>query len=276
MGLILAPYIAPRQADSLRDAGVSWIDLSGNMAVRVGAGVYIERTGRPNQFPDTAPIKKVFQGTASLVARALLLQPGGFSSLSDIVAFIQARNGRIAVSTVSKVLRSLEEQLLVSKSGPRIASTDAAALLERLAEGYAANGSRRQLRACRFAVENARQTIREFCSTLDCSYIVCGFYAARLRGLAASAAMTMYVTDLERAKEAAGRLAGNCIPDEEFGQLRIMETRERTPWFNAQTVDEIRVVDEIELYLEMTVDTPRGPKVAALLRPRVLEARADE
>jgi len=48
--LIIAPYIPPSQAEVLQEAGVSWMDLSGNMVVRAGKGVYIERTGRPNQL----------------------------------------------------------------------------------------------------------------------------------------------------------------------------------------------------------------------------------
>jgi hypothetical protein len=46
---------------------------------------YIERNDRRNRFPDTAPFKKVFHGTSSLVSRALLLKPEGFSSLYKVV-----------------------------------------------------------------------------------------------------------------------------------------------------------------------------------------------
>ncbi|MHC4070771.1 MAG: hypothetical protein ACYTGS_01850, partial [Planctomycetota bacterium] len=86
--LLVAPYIGTKQAKILADKGISWIDLSGNMSIRVSNQIYIERTGKPNRFPDTAPIKKIFQGTSSLVSRALLLKPEGFSSLYEMVDFI--------------------------------------------------------------------------------------------------------------------------------------------------------------------------------------------
>ena len=35
------------------------------------------------------------------------------------------------------------------------------------------------------------------------------------------------------------------------------------------------VVDDIELYLEMMADTPRGPKIAKLLKGRILKVDTD-
>ncbi|MCK5172856.1 MAG: hypothetical protein KAR47_05660, partial [Planctomycetes bacterium] len=68
--VVVAPYIGKRQAMILADEGISWIDLSGNMVIQVSNQLYIERTGKPNRFSDTSPIKKIFQGTSSLVSRA--------------------------------------------------------------------------------------------------------------------------------------------------------------------------------------------------------------
>ncbi len=111
--LLVAPYIGTKQAKILEEKGISWLDLSGNMSIRVSNRIYIERTGKPNRFPDTAPIKKIFQGTSSLVSRALLLQPEGFSSLYEMVDFINKRNATITVSTVSKVVKKLQNMGLI-------------------------------------------------------------------------------------------------------------------------------------------------------------------
>lgn len=107
--LLIAPYIGKKQAQMLEDKGISWIDLSGSMSVKVSNQIYIERTGQRNRFPDTAPIKKIFQGTSSLVSRTLLLTPEGFSSLYEAVDFINECNVGITLSTASKVIKSLED-----------------------------------------------------------------------------------------------------------------------------------------------------------------------
>jgi hypothetical protein len=268
--LIIAPYVGAKQSDALLRAGVSWIDLSGNMIVRVADRLYIERTGRPNLFPDTAPIKRVFQGTASLVARALLLEPNGFTSLFEIASFIRARGGSIAVSTVSKVLASLEEELLISRDGSRVRTADAASLLDRLAERSSSSGNKRTAGTCRFAIGDTDRTLRDFCSALGTAYVFCGFYAARLKGLAASDQIVLYVTNMGRVMDTVSRFASHIVPDDQFGQLCVIETRECIPWFNAQIINGFNVVDDMELYIELMNDTPRGPEIAETLRSRIL------
>ena len=79
--LIIVPYMGTEQAKILQREGISWIDLCGNMMIKVDGKIYIERTGKKNQFPDTSPIKKIFEGTSSLVSRALLLKKEPFRSL---------------------------------------------------------------------------------------------------------------------------------------------------------------------------------------------------
>jgi hypothetical protein len=270
--LLIAPYISPKQADVLRETGVSWLDLSGNLVVRVPGEVYIERTGRPNRFPDTAPIKKVFQGTASLVARALLLEPAGFDSLSSLATFINKRGAGISLSTVSKVLNSLEQDLLVSKEDSHIRVIDPSKLLSRLAEGYALSSWGQKCDGlCRFFLQNAEQALQRICPMLGDSYVFCRFYAAELKGLATSTQTTMYVTDLNRIMQASKTFPSVLVADEEFGQLVAVEARDQTPWFNAEIMNGVRVVDDIELYLEMMIDTPRGPQVAEVLRSRILQ-----
>ena len=118
--MIIAPYISDKQSMRLQEEGISWIDLSGNMVVKVSPAIYIERKGKPNKYPDSSPIKNIYKGTSSLVGRALLLKPDGFSSLYEVVNFINARNGTITLATVSKVITSLEENLLVDKEKGKI------------------------------------------------------------------------------------------------------------------------------------------------------------
>lgn len=193
--------------------------------------------------------------------------------MSEISDFIKQRNGSITISTVSKVLRSLEEDLLISRTDSRISASDPARLLTRLAEGYAFSARRRRANMSKFAVADVQQVLWDFCSQLGPTYVLCGFYAAEQKGLAVSSQITMYVQDLRRVRQVSESLESAVLADEEFGQVTVIETKDRTPWFNVQTVNGFSVVDDIELYLEMMIDTPRGPKIADLLRPRILQDR---
>ena len=231
--LLIAPYVSPKQAGALAEANVSWLDLSGNMVIRIRGQVYIERTGRPNRFPDTAPIKRVFQGTASLVARALLIEPAGFNSLSSLVDFVNACGATIAISTVSKVLNSLEQDLLISKERSCTRVIDPAKLLSRLAEGYASSLRGRKPDVRKFLVQDMKQTLQSLCPMLGDTYVFCGFYAAHLKGLATSTQITMYASDLNSILQAMEAFPSVFQADPEFGQFSVIEARDRIPWFNA-------------------------------------------
>lgn len=268
--LLVAPYMGKKQTKIMADKGISWMDLSGNMSIKVSNQIYIERTGNKNRFPDTAPIKKIFQGTSSLVSRALLLKPGGFLSVNEVCNFINAHNANVTLSTVSKVLKSLEEELLITKSENGISATRAERLLERLLQGYENSTERRTRNTYRFAIENIQQLspgIVDVCR----DYLAFGFYAAQLKGLAVTDKMTIIVEDVQNFRKRAEQKRVSMIPDEEFGNAIITESKDPGVWFNAsfRTIDS--VVDDIELYLEMMVDTPRGPKIAEILKRRILE-----
>jgi hypothetical protein len=267
--MVIAPYIGKRQGRILADRGISWMDISGNMSIRVPNQIYIERTGQRNRFPDTAPIKKIFQGTSSLVSRALLLKPEGFSSLYEVVDFINERNANITLSTVSKVLKSLEEELLVNRGGSLISVADMEKLLIRLTEGYINSTERKKSKTYKFAAESSQKLFLSFYER-QIEYVACGFYAAQIKGLAVTDQIKIFVKDIEQAKIAAKKDLIRITPDAEFGNVNITETKDPGVWFNAHSQTYDAIVDDIELYLEMMAETPRGPKIAEQLKQRIL------
>ena len=277
--LLIAPYIGKKQAQMLDDKGISWIDLSGNMCIKVSSKIYIERSGRKNRFPDTAPIKKIFQGTSSLVSRTLLLKPEGFSSLYEIVDFINERNANITLSTVSKVIKSLEEELLINRKGTLLTGTtiyvaDKTKLLNRLAEGYINSTERKKRKTYRYSTDDSKNLFSAFYERkIDTDYAACGFYAAQIKGLAVTDQITLFVKDIEQVKKASSNNWIKITPDAEFGNLNITEAKEPGVWFNVPRLmcNREAVVDDIELYLELMADTPRGPKIAEQLKQRILD-----
>jgi len=280
--LLIAPYIGNKQARMLCDKDISWIDLSGNMSIKVPNRIYIERTGRKNRFPDTAPIKKIFQGTSSLVSRALLLEPEGFSSLYEIVDFINDRNANITLSTVSKVIKSLEEELLINRKGTLLTGTtiyvaDKTKLFNRLAEGYINSTERKKRKTYRYSTDDSQKLFSAFYERkIDTDYAACGFYAAQIKGLAVTDQIILFVKDIEQVKKASRNNWIKITPDAEFGNLNIIEAKDPGVWFNVSPLMSNReaVIDDIELYLEMMADTPRGPKIAEQLKQRIL-SKAD-
>jgi hypothetical protein len=265
--MIIAPYISRKDSARLIDEGVSWIDLSGNLFIKILPAVYIERTGKPNKFPDTSPIKKIYEGTSSLVGRALLLNPKGFASLYEIVDFINRRNASITIATVSKVLKSLEEELIVSKRESTITLKNPVGLLNNLADGYWDYLKRKKDRSYKYAVDNVRD-LETFLGEFQLDYAYCGFYAAKRKNLGMTDQITLFIKSMSDLKKALSKSPDTAMPDEAFGQVTLIETKNPCVWFNLQ--GDPNIVDDLELYLEMINDKPRGPKIAGQLKERIL------
>ncbi|MFH1371033.1 MAG: type IV toxin-antitoxin system AbiEi family antitoxin [Planctomycetota bacterium] len=270
--IVIVPYMGKQQAKILQREGVSWIDLCGNMLIRISNKIYIERTGKKNTFPDTAPIKKIFEGISSLVSRALLLNKGSFRSLYEVVDFIIERGGNITLSTVSKVLRSLEEELLVTKTEAGVFVTNREKLLENLVEGYVSYTKRNKNKTYTFDIDESQINILYF-SEVD--FVLCGFYAAKLKGLVTTDRITIYVKSVNEVRKVFERSRVKFNPNTEFGQLDLIEPKNPCVWFNLQEKLDRNIVDDIELYLELMVDTPRGPKIAEALKEQILRGQSN-
>lgn len=129
-----------------------------------------------------------------------------------------------------------------------------------------------------FATESPERLFRDLYDRNQLEYVACGIYAAQIKGLAVTDQTAIFVRDMEEMRKAARNNWLNITPDAEFGNLRITETNDPGAWFNASPPRHsfAAVVDNVELYLEMVADTPRGPEIARMLKERILEeARID-
>ncbi len=267
--MIIAPYISEKKSQLLLDEGISWIDLSGNMLVKASSNIYIERMGKPNKFPDTSPIKNIYRGTSSLVSRALLLNTKDcFSSLNEIMEFVNNRNATITTATISKVLKSLEEDLLIKKQKSSITVEKPQQLLENLVDSY--DLERKSNREYKYDVEN----INELSAVLDKSnidYAFCRFYAAQIKNLGIAEQITIFIKSIQDVKRALKNNGSIAVADDEYGQVTFIETKNPCVWFNLEKTPSGNVVDNLELYLELVNDRPRGPKIAEQLKQQILE-----
>ena len=112
--MIIAPYFSQEKLDQLLAVGISAIDFSGNAAVEAPGGFLFYKTGNPNKYPDSSPIRSAYRGNGSLVARVMLMQRQ-FQAVGDILASIRAGGGTLTMGMVSKVLHRLEADLAIER-----------------------------------------------------------------------------------------------------------------------------------------------------------------
>ncbi len=167
--LVVAPYLSEDALQRLLEAEISGIDLSGNGVVVVPDKLFVYRAGAKNKFLSNAPIKNVFRGTSSLAARVFFAKQE-YENVGEVLEEVTLRGGRTTFSTVSKVLKTLEEELIIGK-GERIRLLDAKKLLAALRENYRRPDVRRRLRGKVADLQSALKRVSENAEAKNVLYV---------------------------------------------------------------------------------------------------------
>jgi hypothetical protein len=111
--LLVAPFLSPRARTLLEEAGVNYIDMTGNMLVRAARPSIFLRQQGPDKDPAPAaePVRSLRGGKAARVVRALcdFREPATSRSVA-------ARAG-VSPGYVSKIIGLLERDALVEREG---------------------------------------------------------------------------------------------------------------------------------------------------------------
>ena len=265
--MVIVPYLDERRLDRLADESVSGIDLSGNGIVIVPGRLLLRHSGRPNRYPESQPTKYAYRGATSIVPRVFLCRPE-FESVGAIKEAIAARGGTIALSTVSKALARMAEDVIIERSGSRIRLVQPESLLDRLRDDFQIPAARASIR-----VKVARPTADLFKRANDPGQrprlVLSGAssqsrYAAGLR----SDEPVAHCTRLGELRDRAG---DRWEETERFADLTIVETSDRAPFFDARADQAgLTYASPVQAYLELSVGDKRDQEMAAEIRTLIL------
>ena len=133
--MILVPYLSKRVVEILEEEQISGIDLNGNYYIPLPDFLAV-RLDRINRYPESREIKNIFSGNSSTVARFLLLQNRTYTQVNEIFGGIKKLGGGISLSTVSKVLQGLQDELMIEKGGETIRVLQPGKMLDALRDNY--------------------------------------------------------------------------------------------------------------------------------------------
>lgn len=168
--LIVAPYLSRQQFKELAAREISAIDLSGNVMLIVPGGLFLERIGNPNRFPSSSPIKNIYRGTSSIVGRVLLSR-AEYSSVGEVFDEAKKRGAQITLATVSKVLKELDNDFVISRR-EGIKLIDSETLLSKLRSNYRGPNVTDRLVGKVVNVENALRKIANNCEKNEQRYAI--------------------------------------------------------------------------------------------------------
>jgi hypothetical protein len=260
--MVVVPYLSPGALDRLAEEKVSGIDLSGNGLVVVPGEWFVRSTGEKNRFPAGTPIKNVYRGTSSLVARVFFARPA-YSSVREILEEIQRRGGEITLSTVSKALKGLEEDLLVGR-GETIRILQPGRMLDLLVQNYRAPDimHRRRVRfpdrwrSLRHFAQNAQEYDISIVGDLPSRYVIMPESEDFMR---------LYTTSIESMTQDV-----ELEDTSRFPNMELIETRDQAVYFDPSTEQQFPFISPLQTYLMLSAGGKREQEAAAQLRPDLI------
>jgi len=241
------------------------IDLNGN-GVIILPGINVRRAGQPNAYPDSRLVRNVYSGNTSLVARVFLSCPS-FTSINEIVEKINARNGEITQPTVSKALKQLQEDLIISKEKQNIRLIQPEKLLERLSSEFSMP---KVIQEIKFAIAPPTgRALYEAANRIGAKIALTGSSAANfivgdsVSSFYCNAPLSKLINALKEPPDLNSR----------FPNVRLIETEDPTAYFDPQynETDGVLASSPVQTWLELSAGDGRQKDAASKYRQLILE-----
>ena len=266
--LVIVPYLGPKSLERLIAAGVSGLDLCGNGVINIPGEWFVFRTGEKNRFPSSLPIKNIYRGASSIVARVFLLRPN-YKSVSEVRDEILRRKADISPSTVSKVLKALQEDLMISRND-EIRLLRPEQLLEQLQNNYRRPRTKPRLQG---RINNVGDLLTTAAKVADIN-----------QALIARRSQTPYVV-LPSSNEITSLYVSSSTPflkefefeeTSRFPNVEFLETDDPTVYFDRRETGPIPIISPLEAYLELSKGGKREQEAAEPLHADILARRYEK
>lgn len=271
--LVIVPWLSTDQLLSLEQKNVSGVDLCGNGVVVVPGEVLVFRTGLPNKFPTSRLIRRVYEGTSSLVARVFLLRPQ-YNSVSEILEEITTRGGSITLPTISKALKQLEEDVVIEKSSKCTRILQADKLLERLKTNYEPPKTRDFVR-CKLTTKNGAAiaaVLSDAAKQVGERVVLSGESSANFYATMAKEPIdTFYCTDTTATTLQLENWNIEVDVFSRFPNVELKKCDSDVVYFDMRNTTGYNIASPIQAYLELANSDKRGQEIADQIRNKIIQ-----
>jgi len=268
--LIILPYLSSEAIARLEELSVSGLDLCGNGIVTVGKELFVVRSGQPNRFPRSEPIRNVYRGTSSYVGRVLMSQQV-FNAVGEIVSLIDIRGGTISFGTVSKVLKTLEGDLIVQRNDDKIKLIQPDKLLNELATNFRPPRVVERFIG-KIAIEEriVPKILSEAAPRVHSELVIAGAASAgRYSVLAREPVVAAYCNTSPKEILLAAGVAFE--ETDRFPNIDLIYTDDKLPFFEPVEQDGVKYTSALQVYLELTSGDKRQKESAEQVRKVLMD-----
>lgn len=267
--LVAVPFMGEVGRKRCAEAGVSWLDLSGNARI-VAPGLRIVIEGKPNLFKRKGRPATAFAPKSSRIARWLLMHPEQPITQRELARATEMDEG----FTSRIVARLLENGLIVRDKGGAVKPRDPGLLLDAWREEY--DFEKHHLVRGHVPARSGAALAHELADALvkaAVDYAATGLAAAWLLDrFAGFRVVTIYL----REEPAPELLAGIAFREDERGaNVWLVVPNDDGVFHGASAHDKVRCVHPVQVYLDLKGHPERSREAAEKLRAERLNWRRD-
>jgi hypothetical protein len=267
--LVAVPYLNEERLSLLEENAVSGIDLCGNGLITADNWL-IRVTGNKNQYPASRPLQSPYAGKSALVGHLLLVEPR-WQSVTQLQASIEERGAKLSMSQVSKALKALENDLVISRD-KGVTLMDPARLLKGLARDFTPIES---VRGHYLRTGSSPTTwVEALNQTPGLTWAVSGASSVSHHGgLSENGPTRLVVRDQRRAVDALKQIMhATDEPIRNFSDLELVENDAPGSFFNSELNGSgVRYASSVQTWLALQAGDARQQEAAERIRRRMLE-----
>jgi hypothetical protein len=254
--MVAAPYISDDTARVCKQNGVGYVDMAGNFFLNFDE-IYIERKNYPNPAIEKRQVRSIFSPKAGRIMRVMLSNPGRSWRVQEL-----AREARVSLGLTSRLKERLLDLEYASDKENGLTLSRPGELLKQWASNYSFRKNKVYDYFSLDEIKELERSLSQYCETRGIPYALTLFSGAALvapymrytRGFA-------YVgNSIREVADSLGLKQVSSGPN-----FSILEPYDEGVFYGSREVDGMKVVSDVQLYLDLVGFKGRGEESAEFL-----------
>jgi hypothetical protein len=254
--MVAAPYISDDSARVCKKNSVGYMDLAGNFLFNFDE-IYIERKNYPNPAIERRQVRSIFSPKSSRIVRAMLSNPGRSWQVQEL-----AREAKVSLGLASKLKERLLDLEYASEKEKGLTLSRPGDLLKQWANNYSFRKNKVYDYFSSDEIKELERNLSQYSQRRGIPYALTLFSGAALvapymrytRGFA-------YVgNDIGEVADSLGLKQVSSGPN-----FSILEPYDQGVFYGSREIESMRVVSDMQLYLDLVGFKGRGEESAEFL-----------
>lgn len=263
--MVVAPFISHESTMICKEAGIGYMDLSGNCWVTF-QNVFLHYENMENRFPFKTGLTSLYTSISERILRILLTEPYRIWRNKDL-----AREADVSTSMVTQIKKVLiEKEWIISDTAGGLTLTRPEELLQEWLGKYSFEKNQLTGYYAIRPVDEIENEISRICEERDVQYAFTGFSAStRWAPMVRGTRSMVYISEN---MDVVAELA-DLKPVNSGANVQLITPYDDGVFWNSQIINSGKVVTPIQAYLDLKHLAGRGEEAAEFLYKEVIEER---